>query len=130
MMVFGAIVFVFAPQLVAFFRDDPDVISAGTPLLRIQCVTGFLQGIIIMTNMIVQNMGKTLLASFLAIARQGVFFIPLVLILPQVFGLTGLQMTQSVADVLTAAFTAIFTVKTLRSLDKLIEENQNKGEVI
>lgn len=39
-------------------------------------------------------------------------------------------MTQSVADVLTAAFTAIFTVKTLRSLDKLIEENQNKGEVI
>lgn len=83
-----------------------------------------------MTNMIVQNMGKTLLASFLAIARQGVFFIPLVLILPQVFGLTGLQMTQSVADVLTAAFTAIFTAKTLRSLDKLIEENQNKGEVI
>ena len=80
--------------------------------------------------MIVQNMGKTLLASFLAIARQGVFFIPLVLILPQVFGLTGLQMTQSVADVLTAVFTAIFTVKTLRSLDKLIEENQNKGEVI
>lgn len=74
--------------------------------------------------------GKTLLASFLAIARQGVFFIPLVLILPQVFELTGLQMTQSVADVLTAAFTAIFTVKTLRSLDKLIEENQNKGEVI
>ena len=65
MMVFGAIVFVFAPQLVAFFRDDPDVISAGTPLLRFQCVTGFLQGIIIMTNMIVQNMGKTLLASFL-----------------------------------------------------------------
>ena len=56
--------------------------------------------------------------------------IPLVLILPQVFELTGLQMTQSVADVLTAAFTAIFTVKTLRSLDKLIEENQNKGEVI
>lgn len=130
MLVFGAIVFVFAPQLVAFFRDDPDVISAGTPLLRFQCVTGFLQGIIIMTNMIVQNMGKTLLASFLAIARQGVFFIPLVLILPQFFGLTGLQMTQSAADVLTAAFTAIFTVKTLRSLDKLIEENQNKGEVI
>ncbi len=130
MLVFGAIVFVFSPQLVAFFRDDPDVISAGTPLLRFQCVTGFLQGIIIMTNMIVQNMGKTLLASFLAIARQGVFFIPLVLILPQFFGLTGLQMTQSVADVLTAAFTAIFTVKTLRSLDKLIEENQNKGEVI
>ena len=130
MLVFGAIVFVFSPQLVAFFRDDPDVISAGTPLLRFQCVTGFLQGIIIMTNMIVQNMGKTLLASFLAIARQGVFFIPLVLILPQFFGLTGLQMTQSAADVLTAAFTAIFTVKTLRSLDKLIEENQNKGEVI
>ena len=88
MLVFGAIVFVFSPQLVAFFRDDPDVISAGTPLLRFQCVTGFLQGIIIMTNMIVQNMGKTLLASFLAIARQGVFFIPLVLILPQFFGLT------------------------------------------
>ena len=71
-----------------------------------------------------------LIFSFLFDLNLCVFFIPLVLILPQFFGLTGLQMTQSAADVLTAAFTAIFTVKTLRSLDKLIEENQNKGEVI
>lgn len=118
MGIFGALAFAFAPSLVAFFRDDPEVIAAGTPLLRCQCVTSVLQGIIVITNMILQNMGKTVKASLLATARQGLFFIPLLHILTKVWGLNGLTVTQSAADFLTAAVTAPMMIMMIRELDK------------
>lgn len=118
MICFGAVSFIFSAQLVAFFRDDPEVISAGIPLLRFQSVTTPLMGMIMMTNMLMQNMGRTFSASFLAMARQGLFFMPLVFILPHFFGLLGVQMTQSAADLLTAAVTAPFTVSAIRELKK------------
>lgn len=120
--VYGAIVFAFAEQLTAVFRDDPEVISAGLPMLRAQCVSGVFQGMIIMTNMIMQNLGKTVRSSILALARQGLFFIPLVYILPAAWGLTGLQITQSCADLLTALVTLPMTIYTLKMLKGLVGE--------
>lgn len=122
MLIFGGLAFSFAPSLIAFFRDDPQVIEAGIPMLRFQCVTAPLHGIIIMTNMLVQNMGKTFSASFLAVARQGLFFIPLVIVMTKTMGITGLCLAQSAADLLTAAVTVFFTVGTLKSLKKLENE--------
>ncbi|MDE7293049.1 MAG: MATE family efflux transporter [Oscillospiraceae bacterium] len=118
MAVFGLLSFIFAPSLVAFFRDDPEVIAAGTPLLRYQCITSVFQGMIVMTNMILQNMGKTVRASILAVARQGLFFIPLLHILTKYWGLHGLTLTQSAADLLTAIVTAPMMIIMLRELDK------------
>lgn len=120
---FGAVVYAFAPGVIAFFRDDPAVIAAGIPMLRCQCITGILQGMIIMTNMILQNMGKTLHASLLATARQGLFFIPLLFLLTSSFGLTGLSVTQSAADILTAAVTAPMMILVLKELDRKIGNN-------
>ncbi|MCM1578887.1 MAG: MATE family efflux transporter [Ruminococcus sp.] len=122
MAAFGVLAFIFSPKLVAFFRDDPEVIAAGTPLLRWQCVTSVFQGIIVMTNMILQNMGKTVRASILATARQGIFFIPLLYILMGTWGLQGLTVTQSAADFLTAAVTAPMTVMIIRELDGRCKE--------
>ncbi len=122
MLLFGGLAFAFAPSLIAFFRDDPQVIEAGIPMLRFQCVTAPLQGIIIMTNMLVQNMGRTFSASFLAVARQGIFFIPLIIIMTKTMGITGLCLAQSAADLLTAAVTVFFTVGMLRNLKELENE--------
>lgn len=122
MLVFGAVVFIFAPQLILVFRNDPAVLEAGLPLLRFQCITGVLQGIIIMTNMLLQNMGKTVSASILAMARQGLIFIPLVYILPHFFGITGLQITQSAADFLTALITLPMSIISLNELGKKTPE--------
>ena len=52
-------------------------------------------------------MGKTLYASLLASARQGLFFIPILLILPRIFGLTGIQAAQAAADVFTMILSLI-----------------------
>nr|WP_325185695.1 MATE family efflux transporter [uncultured Oscillibacter sp.] len=92
--------FLFAPQLIALFRDDPEVIACGAAALRFQCVTFFTTGWTVMSNMMLQTIGKTGPATFMAMARQGIFFIPLVYILSHCFGLAGVQMTQSVADCL------------------------------
>ena len=93
--------FVWAPQLVSIFRDDPEVIAIGTAALRFQCVTFCLQSWVVMGNMCQQTMGLTVPATFMAVARQGLFFIPTVWILALTLGLSGIQMAQMVADLLT-----------------------------
>ncbi|MEE0946681.1 MAG: MATE family efflux transporter [Acutalibacteraceae bacterium] len=108
--------FIFAPQLIGLFRNDPEVLSFGTTLLRFQCVSFPFFGIIIMGNMITQNLGMVGRATFLATARQGIFFIPLVIVLPLCFSIQGLSIVQMTADLLTACCaipTAIFVIKHL-----------------
>ncbi len=116
MAVFGAVIFAFSENLIAVFRDDPLVIADGTPMLRFQCITAFTQGIIVMTNMLLQNMGKTFLSSFFALARQGLFFIPLIYILTALFGIKGLWVAQSAAEVLTAILALPMTYKLLKDM--------------
>lgn len=104
LLVIGALGFAFAPQLIALFRDDPGVIAIGTVALRFQCVTFFFQAWITMSNMMLQTIGRTVPATFVAMARQGIFFIPLVWLLSlSPLGLLGVQMAQSVSDLLTLA---------------------------
>ena len=64
-------------------------------------MTFWVQSWIVISNMMLQSIGKTVPATFLAVARQGIFFIPLVLALPALLGETGVQMAQACADVLT-----------------------------
>ncbi len=101
LMSMGVIGFCFAPLLIGLFRDDPAVIEFGTRALRFQCCTIWVQSWVVMSNMMMQSTGHTLPATFLAVARQGLFFIPMVLILPQFLDVTGIQAAQSAADLLT-----------------------------
>lgn len=128
MLCFGAFTFIFAGQLVAVFRDDPAVIEAGIPLLRAQSITLITHGVIVMTNMLMQNMGRTFIATFLSVARQGCFFIPLVFFLSSHFGLFGLQITQASADMLTLIVTLPFTISALKLLSKQSSEMQTTAE--
>ena len=113
----GALGFLFAPQLIALFRDDPDVVAIGTVALRFQCVTFFFQGWITMSNMMLQTIGRTVPATFIAMARQGIFFIPLVWILSlSPLGLLGVQMSQSVSDLLSLAAAVPIQLYALRHL--------------
>jgi len=108
--------FIFAPQLIALFRDDPDVVAFGALAFRLQCITFCFHGWIVMSNMMMQTIGKTLPATFLAVARQGLFFIPLVLVLSHAFGAFGIQITQAVADFLTLLCAIPLQLKVLRQL--------------
>lgn len=116
LVVVAAAGFVFAPQLIALFRDDPEVIACGTLALRLQCLSFPAHGWIVMSTMMEQSIGRTVSATFLSVARQGLFFIPLVLILSATLGLLGIQMTQACADVLTIAFAIPIHIHVMRHL--------------
>ena len=118
LLIVSAVVFWLAPELVALFRNDPDVIRCGTWALRFQCITFPFQSWIVMSNMMEQVMGKTLPATFLAMARQGIFFIPTVLLLSHFFGETGIQMTQAIADAITVLCAIPIQLLVLRKLPK------------
>lgn len=119
LVVVSAAVAVFAPVMISWFRDDPQVIEFGAMALRLQCLTFPLQSWIVMSNMMQQVMGRTASATFLAIARQGIFFIPCVLLLPLVFEGLGIQMTQAVADNVTVLCAVPLQIHVLRSLPKV-----------
>lgn len=95
----AALCFVFAPHIIGWFRDDPDVIAIGTEALRFQACTLPLMAGMVMSNMMLQSTGKGVKASITSSARNGLFFIPLILILPEFFGLRGVEAAQPVADI-------------------------------
>ncbi len=114
----AVLAFAFAPQLVAVFRKgDADVSAIGTVALRAQCLTFPLSAWIVLCNMMMQTIGKSVRASFLAMARQGLFFVPAVLILPRVLGLFGLQISQAVADVITFCASIPLQLSVFREMD-------------
>ena len=112
--------------LVGIFRKDPEVIEIGTLALRFQCLTLILNGWIIMNNMMMQTIGKTTYASVLAASRQGLFFIPAILILPKFFGLLGIQTAQTAADVCTMVITTI--IYRIVQKELIQEEKRQKAE--
>jgi Na+-driven multidrug efflux pump len=93
--------FCFAPSIIAWFRPDPEVVAVGKVALRAQAMTMPLLATTTMVNMMLQSMGKGIKASITASARSGLFFIPLIIILPNIFGLAGVEATQAIADILT-----------------------------
>ena len=70
-----------------------------------------------MGNMVLQVVNRTVPATFLAMSRQGIFFIPAVLIFPAVWGMLGVQLAQPVSDVLSAVIAAVMMRRFLRELD-------------
>jgi len=109
--------FAAAPFLMKLFiATDPDVIAIGSKALRAQCLTMPLVPLGVMCNMTFQSIGKSWTATFLAAARQGIFFLPSILILPRLLGLTGVQITQPLADACTFLCCIPFTIHFFREL--------------
>ncbi len=96
----GVLCFSFAPNIIALFSKNPDAIDIGVAALRCQAITLPLSGTIVISNMMLQSIGKGLKASIMASARNGLFFIPMILLLPAMLGILGVEMAQSCADVL------------------------------
>lgn len=110
----------FAPQIVQFFRNDPAVVAVGTQAFRFQCVSLPLAAVLVFANMLFQSLGRSWRASLLALCRQGMFFIPLVYLLPMHFGLLGLEMTQMCSDLIAFLVSAAFLLHYFRrEFDKI-----------
>lgn len=121
MTLLGAAGFLFAPELIALFRrTDPDVIAIGSYAFRAQCLVLPLFPLGVICNMTFQVLGKSSAATFLSAARQGIFFLPLILFLPSFLHLRGIQLTQPLADLLTFFCCFPFLIPFLKELNRQI----------
>ena len=102
--------------VVRVFRDDPRVVEIGATALRFQCVAVFFQSFSIASNMMFQSVGRSREASFLATLRSGLFYIPILLILPRFLGLLGIQSAQMWSDILTTCVSLPFVVRFFREI--------------
>ena len=100
--VMGIVTFLFAEPIIAWFRNDPEVVAIGAAALRWASVSCILQQTSVSANMLLQSTGQSRPALILASLRSGIFFIPLVLILPIFFGVSGIETAQPVADICSA----------------------------
>ena len=110
--------FFYAEELVSIFRDDPEVIAIGTTALAAQMIALFFQPLSVCANMMFQSTGHKVRALLLALFRGGMCFIPFILVLPRLFGLIGIQLSQPMADVLSAALSLPFSIAFFRSIPK------------
>ena len=118
LIIVSIVLYLNAPALIRVFRDDPDVVRIGAQALRYQIMAMPFLGWVIVANMFLQNIRKVVPASIVAMARQGIVFLPLLFILSHYFELTGLELTQPISDIITFAISIPFGISALRNLGK------------
>ncbi len=108
-----------APAVIGWFRDDDaQVLEIGTTALYFYCAAMPFLGYSTFVNQFYQCLGFSRLASLLSCCRQGIFYVPALLILSSNFQLLGLQMSQAAADIATFLFSIPFHVYLYRRLLK------------
>ena len=112
----GVITFIWAPQLIAVFRDDPEVVAFGVVTLRLCSITMPFTGMAMATNFLLQTAGKMWRATFLGTCRLGLVLGPVVLVLPHLFGRLGVQISQPVTDLITTLVAVPMALGVLKEL--------------
>lgn len=124
MFIFAIIGYISAPNIIALFSGeskDLEVIKIGTTAFRAQCIAMPFMPLGVVCNMTYQSIGKSWIATFLSSCRQGIFYIPLILLLPISLGLTGIEITQAIADLATfivSIFAAIYFFRMIKSQEE------------
>ena len=118
----------FPGEIVRIFRDDNTVMEIGSRALVLQGIAQLFLPFCMITEMALQSVGKKLGASVLSTLRNGLFFIPLLLILSNVRGLSGIQEAQPLAVTLAVIPSAILAVRFFRELPKNTVQSRGEAE--
>lgn len=125
LVILVALACAFAEPIIAAFRDDAEVVALGAQILRVQMLTLTLLPVSSAGFVMLQGIGRNGHAAILGSGRQGLFLVPLLLILPRVWGLSGLVAVQPCSDILATILSAIILRPNLRQLRQLEEAKLN-----
>ena len=118
LIIAAILLYVFSEPLIKTMSNDNEVILVGAEILHMQCITMPLLGYFAISSMLMQNIGQYFWASIISISRQGIFYIPLLYILSNIFGQFGIYLLQPVADVLSFGLAVIVVRKIKFANDK------------
>lgn len=96
---------IIARPLISAFGSDPQFIAIGIRALRVNTIMFFTFGFQFTYSTLYLALGKAAPGMLLNLSRQGIFFIPVILILPSILGLDGIIFAQMIADILTTVLT-------------------------
>lgn len=121
-LVWTILLYIFAPNILSIFGTGESVLKIAVPALRAGVIMFITFGFQFTYSTLYLSMGKALAGGFLSICRQGIIFLPIILLLPKIFGLNGVIYSQAVADLITTIITIPFAI----DVRKKIRLNSNE----
>lgn len=117
-VVFGLAAAIFSSQIMALFtKGDMEMIRVGSVALQANGLSFILFGFYTVYSFLFLVMGKAAKGCILGACRQGICFLPVILLLPKICGLSGILYAQPIADVLSAIVTAFMAVQLHKELN-------------
>ena len=117
--------FIFAETLMgAFVSGSKEVVEIGARVIRYQSIAMPFLSLNVISNMSFQSTKKKVQATILSCCRQGIFFVPFILLLPLMFDLTGVELTQALSDFCTFLFTIPFFIVFVKELNRKIKTEE------
>lgn len=113
------VVEVFPTALIKIFNKDEQLVSIGVHGMKIFLSMLPVVGFQVVSSNYFQAVGKAKIAIFLSLSRQVILLIPMLLILPSIFGLNGVWIVSPVSDVLAGVITMFFLSKDMKQLKRL-----------
>ena len=128
----AAVVMIFLPEPIIglFSKNDPGLVETGAAALRANGLIFITFGFQLVYSTLFLALGRASIGGVLSMSRQGIFFIPAILILPRILGLDGVIYTQLAADICTVVLTAVFAIKFRRELSSLSGNRSGNGRVL
>lgn len=119
-MIFGVILALFPTAIVSrFTKGDAEMIRIGAASLRANGISIILFGFYTVYSSLFLALGKGREGFILGACRQGICFIPVILLLPIVWGLNGIMYAQPIADVLSAVITVFMAIPLHKKLNNM-----------
>jgi putative MATE family efflux protein len=116
------LLFLFPGVIIGIFSNDPNLNSQGIPVLRLLIIMLPVVGFHQVSTSFFQSVGKAGASLLLTLSRQFLFAIPLLLVLPKFFKLTGVWYAIPISDFLAAILSAILIAKELKGINALAYE--------
>ena len=122
-VVWTVIVYIFAPSILSIFGTDENVLNIAVPALRAAVIMFITFGFQFTYSTLYLSTGKALGGVFLNSLRQGIVFIPIILLLPKLMGLNGVIYAQTISDLITTIITIPFAISIHKKLRLAIKNN-------
>lgn len=122
-VVWTVIVYIFAPSILSIFGTDENVLNIAVPALRAAIIMFITFGFQFTYSTLYLSTGKALGGVFLNSLRQGIVFIPIILLLPKFMGLNGVIYAQTISDLITTIITIPFAISINKKLRLAIKNN-------
>lgn len=118
-VIVAAIYIALAEPLISVFNNNPVILNYGKWLLVSQVILYPAFGLCYMMTITYQTIGDSKYGLFLSVIRQGLFYIPFILILPKIMGVNGIYLSQPAADILTV----IVCLLSIKSMKRIANKN-------